>query len=94
MIKINAELEQKLELLPENPGVYLWKNEEQEVIYVGKAKNLKNRIRNYLQEHKDRKTRQLQKNIHDLDYIVVSSETEALILEATMLANQDRKSVV
>ena len=85
MIKINAELEQKLELLPENPGVYLWKNEEQEVIYVGKAKNLKNRIRNYLQEHKDRKTRQLQKNIHDLDYIVVSSETEALILEATMI---------
>ena len=44
MIKINAELEQKLELLPENPGVYLWKNEEQEVIYVGKAKNLKNKI--------------------------------------------------
>lgn len=85
MIKINAELEQKLELLPDNPGVYLWKNEEKEVIYVGKAKNLKNRIRNYLQDHKDRKTRQLQKNIHDLDYIVVSSETEALILEATMI---------
>lgn len=85
MIKINAELEQKLERLPDNPGVYLWKNEEKEVIYVGKAKNLKNRIRNYLQEHKDRKTRQLQKNIYDLDYIVVSSETEALILEATMI---------
>ncbi len=85
MIKISPELEKKLEILPENPGVYLWKNKDKEVIYVGKAKNLKNRIRSYLQEHKDRKTRQLQRHIYDLDYIVVSSESNALILEATMI---------
>ncbi len=85
MIKISPELEKKLEILPENPGVYLWKNKDKEVIYVGKAKNLKNRIKSYLQEHKDRKTRQLQRHIYDLDYIVVGSESNALILEATMI---------
>ncbi len=85
MIKISPDLEKKLELLPNNPGVYLWKDKDKEVIYVGKAKNLKNRVRSYLQAHKDRKTRQLQKHIHDLDYIVVSSESNALILEATMI---------
>jgi excinuclease ABC subunit C len=85
MIKVSLDLEKKLELLPDNPGVYLWKNKEKEVIYVGKAKNLKNRVRSYLQEHKDRKTRQLQKHIFDLDYIVVGSESNALILEATMI---------
>ncbi len=85
MIKISPELEKKLELLPDNPGVYLWKDKDNEVIYVGKAKNLKNRVRSYLQVHKDRKTKQLQKHIYDLDYIVVSSESNALILEATMI---------
>ena len=85
MIKINPDLEKKLELLPDNPGVYLWKDKDKEVIYVGKAKNLKNRIRSYLQDAKDRKTRQLQRHIYDLDYIVVSSESNALILEATMI---------
>ena len=85
MIKISPELEKKLELLPNNPGVYLWKNKDKEVIYVGKAKNLKNRVKSYLQGHKDRKTRQLQNHIYDLDYIVVSSESNALILEATMI---------
>lgn len=91
MIKTSQELEKKLELLPDNPGVYLWKNKEKEVIYVGKAKNLKHRVRSYLQEHKDRKTRQLQKHIHDLDYIVVSSESNALILEATMIRKYSPK---
>ncbi len=85
MIKINSHLERKLELLPDNPGVYLWKDKDNEVIYVGKAKNLKNRVRSYLQDHKDRKTKQLQRHIYDLDYIVVSSESNALILEATMI---------
>jgi len=85
MIRISPELAKKLETLPDNPGVYLWKDKDKEVIYVGKAKNLKNRIRSYLQDHKDRKTRQLQKHIYDLDYIVVGSESNALILEATMI---------
>lgn len=85
MIKPSLDLEKKLELLPDDPGVYLWKNREGEVIYVGKAKNLKNRIKSYLQDHKDRKTRQLQKHIYDLDYIVVGNESNALILEATMI---------
>ncbi|MBI9032513.1 excinuclease ABC subunit UvrC [bacterium] len=85
MIRISPELAKKLESLPDNPGVYLWKDKDKEVIYVGKAKNLKNRIRSYLQDHKDRKTRQLQKHIYDLDYIVVGSESNALILEASMI---------
>jgi len=91
MIKVNQDLEKKLELLPENPGVYLWKNKDKKVIYVGKAKNLKNRVRSYLQEHKDRKTRQLQKHIYDIDYIVVGSESNALILEATMIRKYSPK---
>ena len=91
MIKVNQDLEKKLELLPENPGVYLWKNKDKKVIYVGKAKNLKNRVRSYLQEHKDRKTKQLQKHIYDLDYIVVGSEGNALILEATMIRKYSPK---
>lgn len=91
MIKTNEALEQKLELLPSNPGVYIWKNKDKEVIYVGKAKNLKNRVRSYLQEYKDGKTRQLQKNIYDLDYIVVNSESDAFILEATLIRKHTPK---
>ncbi len=92
MIKINPNLELKLSNLPTNPGVYLWKDKTGKVIYVGKAKNLKNRVKSYLQsKNKDRKTRQLQKHIFDIDYIIVSSETNALILEATMIRKYSPK---
>ena len=92
MIKISEQLSEKIDLVPHQPGVYLWKDKDGVVIYVGKSKNLKNRVKSYLQnKHKDRKTKRLQKNISDIDYIVVSSETNALILEATMIRKYSPK---
>ncbi|TGL36469.1 excinuclease ABC subunit UvrC [Leptospira koniambonensis] len=77
---------EKLKNLTGSPGCYLWKNSEGEVIYVGKAKNLDKRIRNYLKEKQtDLKTRYLQKEIFDLDWFATSTEKEALILEATLI---------
>jgi excinuclease ABC subunit C len=80
-------LEEKLKLLPTSPGVYLHKNVEGKIIYVGKAKNLKNRVRSYFQSNRghDRKTRELVKRIADLEFIVVDSEAEALVLESNLI---------
>lgn len=80
------EIETKVRFLPEQPGVYLWKDSKSEVIYVGKALNLNNRIKNYLNPHgKDPKTEQLIKNIADLEYIITNSESDAFLLEATLI---------
>ncbi|TGK56807.1 excinuclease ABC subunit UvrC [Leptospira wolffii] len=77
---------EKLKNLTGSPGCYLWKNSDGEIIYVGKAKNLDKRIRNYLKEKQtDLKTRFLQREIFDLDWIATSTEKEALILEATLI---------
>lgn len=86
MVKINEKLQQKLSFLPDQAGIYIWKNNENDVIYVGKAKNLKNRIKSYLSDtDKDAKTLQLIRNIADLEYIITNSETEAFILEANLI---------
>lgn len=80
------EIEAKQKFLPEQPGVYLWKDVNEEIIYVGKALNLKNRIKSYLNlTLKDPKTEQLVKNIADLDYIITNSELDAFLLEATLI---------
>ena len=71
--------------LPESPGVYLMKNKEGIVIYIGKAKNLKKRVSNYFQSEKELKIRFLVINIAIIDYIKVSNESEALILEANLI---------
>ena len=78
---------QKLPHLPESPGVYLWKDAEGVVLYVGKAKRLRSRVKSYwAQDHlSSPKTRGLMRKVRDLDTIVVSSESHALILEATMI---------
>ncbi len=77
---------EKLKNLTGSPGCYLWKNSSGEIIYVGKAKNLDKRIRNYLKEKQsDLKTRFLQREIFDLDWFATSTEKEALILEATLI---------
>ncbi|EMM70775.1 excinuclease ABC, C subunit-like protein [Leptospira weilii str. 2006001855] len=77
---------EKIKNLGVSPGCYLWKSRKGEVLYVGKAKNLDKRIRNYLKEnHPDIKTRALQKEIFDLDWIATGTEKEALILEATLI---------
>ena len=80
-------LEEKLKNLPTSPGVYLHKNSDGKIIYVGKAKNLKNRVRSYFQSNKghDRKTRELVKRIADLEFIVVDNEVEALVLESNLI---------
>ncbi len=82
-----AEVEEKLKNLPTNPGVYLYRNEKEKVIYVGKAKNLRNRVRSYFQSSRnlDRKTQRLVKQIRRIDTILVDSEVEALILEANLI---------
>jgi len=81
----NMQLQVKLGLLPDKPGCYLMKNENNEVIYVGKAKVLKNRVRSYFTGSHDAKTQLLVSNIRDFEYIVTDSPTEALILECNLI---------
>ncbi|MGH9940919.1 MAG: excinuclease ABC subunit UvrC [Pyrinomonadaceae bacterium] len=80
-------LEEKLKNLPTSPGVYLHKGEGGKIIYVGKAKNLKNRVRSYFQSGRghDRKTRELVRRIVDLEFIVTDNEVEALVLESNLI---------
>ncbi len=80
-------LEEKIKSLPSRAGVYIHKNADGKIIYVGKAKNLKNRVRSYFQAGKnmDAKTRQLVKRIADFEFIVVDTEVEALVLESNLI---------
>ena len=82
-----ASVAVKLPHLPDGPGVYLWKDEEGQVLYVGKAKRLRTRVRSYwAQDHNESpKTRGLLRKVRALDTIVVPSEAHALILEATLI---------
>ena len=83
---MNVELKQKLSKLPASPGVYFHKNAAGEVIYVGKAAVLKNRVRQYFQNSKkDVKTAALVAEINDTDWIVVDTEMDALFLESEMI---------
>lgn len=77
----------KLKFLPASPGVYLFKNAKGEILYVGKAKVLKNRVRSYFTQSHDLqpRTRQLVANIFDLEYIICDTETEALMLENNLI---------
>ena len=75
-----------LDSVPAKPGCYIFKDSTGKVIYVGKSINLHNRVRSYFQESIDsHKTRELQKRIASLEYIIVGSELEALILEMTLI---------
>lgn len=80
-------LQDKIQALPGKPGVYLMKNNKDEIIYVGKAVSLKNRVRSYFRTKRfdSAKTRALVKNIVDIDYILTDSELEALILECNLI---------
>ena len=84
---MNEELKQKLKSLPASPGVYFHKNSAGEIIYVGKASVLKNRVRQYFQKsaNQDAKTRALVNEIADTDWIVVDTEMDALFLESEMI---------
>ncbi|MGL4392412.1 MAG: excinuclease ABC subunit UvrC [Fusobacteriaceae bacterium] len=75
----------KLEDIPENPGVYLMKKKST-IIYVGKAKNLRNRVASYFnREHENIKTRELVKNIEDIEFILCNNEVDAFILENNLI---------
>lgn len=78
-------LEQKLKNLPLKPGVYLFINQKNEIIYIGKASSLKKRVGSYFQKNLDAKTRVLVSHIADIDYIVTQSEIEALLLESSLI---------
>ena len=83
---MNEALKQKLNKLPVQPGVYFHKNIEGEIIYVGKAAVLRNRVRQYFQKStKDTKTEALVREIADTDWIVVDTEMDALFLESEMI---------
>ena len=82
---MNLTLQKKLELLPDNPGCYLYKDNIGEIIYVGKAKNLKNRVKSYFTGTHNKKTQTLLSKIEDLEYIIVNSEKEALLLENNLI---------
>lgn len=83
---MDERLKQKLSKLPDSPGVYFHKNASGEIIYVGKAAVLKNRVRQYFQKSKkDVKTEALVAEIYDTDWITVDTEMDALFLESEMI---------
>lgn len=82
---MNELIKHKLELLPDSPGCYLHKDKNGTIIYVGKAKNLKNRVRSYFHGSHNTKTELLVSEIEVFEYIVTSSNTEALLLEINLI---------
>ena len=81
----------KLSLIPENPGCYLMKDKDNNIIYVGKAKNLKRRVNSYFNKVQTGKTRVLVDNICSFEYIVTNSEVECLILEINLIKKYNPK---
>ncbi|HNH26770.1 MAG TPA: excinuclease ABC subunit UvrC, partial [Anaerolineales bacterium] len=86
-MEVSEKLQGILATLPTKPGCYLYRNAEGTIIYVGKAINLKNRVRSYFHADSshDNKTRRLVRDIADIEWIVVGSELEALILEMNLI---------
>ncbi|MDR0857380.1 MAG: excinuclease ABC subunit UvrC [Mycoplasmataceae bacterium] len=83
---MNEQLEYKLSNIPKLPGVYIWKDKYEQIIYIGKATNLYNRTHQYFDKDKDIKTSALVKNIYDVDFIVTNTENESLILENDLIS--------
>lgn len=81
------DIEEELKKIPQKPGVYLMKNEKEEIIYVGKAINLKNRVRQYFQSSKNQlpKVQAMVQHIKEFEYIITDSELEALLLECNLI---------
>lgn len=82
---MNDNIKAKLAILPDNPGCYLHKDKNGTIIYVGKAKNLKNRVRSYFRGSHDTKTELLVSEIVDFEFIVTESNIEALLLEINLI---------
>ncbi|WP_256969834.1 excinuclease ABC subunit UvrC [Enterococcus faecalis] len=88
---MNERIKNKLALLPDQPGCYLMKDKNGTIIYVGKAKILKNRVRSYFRGSHDTKTERLVSEIDDFDYIVTESNIEALLLEINLIHKNNPK---
>lgn len=88
---MDTSIDEKLSLLPMKPGCYIMKNKHGTVIYVGKSKALRNRVRSYFKGANDQKTQRLVLDITDFEYIVTSSEIDALILEMNLIKKYDPK---
>lgn len=88
---MNQTIKEKLAVLPAQPGCYLMKDKHGTVIYVGKSKMLKNRVRSYFTGAHDKKTQRLVGEIDNFDYVVTSTEIEALILEMNLIKKYDPK---
>jgi excinuclease ABC subunit C len=71
--------------IPTNPGIYLMRDSDGKIIYIGKAKNLKNRVRSYFNKNQNYKTQKLVENIHDIEFILTDNESEAFLLESNMI---------
>lgn len=84
-MSVNERIKNKLALLPDQPGCYLMKDKQGTIIYIGKAKVLKNRVRSYFTGSHDTKTERLVSEIVDFEYIVTESNTEALLLEINLI---------
>lgn len=92
---MNDLIRHKLTLLPDSPGCYLHKNQYGKIIYVGKAKNLRNRVRSYFRGSHDTKTTALVSEIADFEYIVTESNIEALLLEINLIQeNKPRYNIM
>jgi len=90
-MEVKGMFKEKLALVPEKPGSYQMKNKDGIIIYVGKAKNLKNRLKSYFTGTVTGKTAMLVQDIADFEYIVTSSELESLILEITLIKKYNPK---
>src|SRR5699024_8830168 len=88
---LEKNIREKLAVLTDKPGCYLMKDRHGTVIYVGKSKTLRNRVRSYFTGAHDEKTQRLVAEIKDFEYIVTSSEIEALILEMNLIKKYDPK---
>jgi len=89
---ISTSLKIELSTMPSEPGVYQFFNKEDKIIYIGKAKNLKKRVASYFQKNVgSRKTKNLVKNIHEIKHIVVSTESDALLLENSLIKKYQPK---
>lgn len=84
-------IKEKLKLMSEQPGCYLMKDKDNNIIYVGKAKNLKRRVSSYFNKVHTGKTKALVDNICDFEYIITNSETESLILEINLIKKYNPK---
>jgi excinuclease ABC subunit C len=71
--------------IPSNPGIYLMKDSKDKIIYIGKAKNLKNRVRSYFLKNQNYKTQKLVENISDIEFVLTDNESEAFLLESNMI---------